>query len=98
MQITKEKNGTELTVTLEGSLDTLTSRDLEAALRNSMDDIDKLIIDMKKLDYVSSAGLRVLFKAYKVMTQKGSMTLRNLSQEVMDVIEVTGFDSVFDIE
>ncbi|MBQ7593805.1 MAG: STAS domain-containing protein [Synergistaceae bacterium] len=98
MQITTEKNDNELIIALEGSLDTLTSRDLENELKTSINDIESLIIDMEKLDYVSSAGLRVLFKAYKTVSKKGKMTLKNVKPEVLEVLQVTGFDNVFNIE
>ena len=100
MNITKTEasNGTELTISLEGRLDTTTAPQLEAELRNGLDGVQNLIIDMEKLVYISSAGLRVLLKAQKIMNKQGKMTVKNVSQDIKDVFEVTGFDELLDIE
>jgi anti-sigma B factor antagonist len=100
MNITKTeaKNGTELTLSLEGRLDTTTAPQLEAELRSGLDNVQNLVIDMEKLVYISSAGLRVLLKAQKVMNKQGKMTVKNVSQDIKDVFEVTGFDELLNIE
>ncbi len=100
MNITKTEanNGKELTLSLDGRLDTTTAPQLEAELRSALDGIENLTIDMEKLVYISSAGLRVLLKAQKVMNKQGKMTVKNVSQEIKDVFEVTGFDELLNIE
>ena len=100
MNITKAEanNGTELTLSLEGRLDTTTAPQLEAELRSGLEGVQALTIDMGKLVYISSAGLRVLLKAQKVMNKQGKMTVKNVSQEIKDVFEVTGFDELLNIE
>ena len=98
MNITKESNGSALTVALEGRLDTTTAPQLEAELRDGLKDVNDLTIDMSKLVYISSAGLRVLLKAQKVMNKQGKMTVKNASQEILDIFEVTGFNEILNIE
>lgn len=98
MNITKELNGSALTVALEGRLDTTTAPQLEAEFRESINGVEDLVIDMAKLVYISSAGLRVLLKAQKVMNKQGKMTVKNASQEILDIFEVTGFDEILNIE
>lgn len=100
MNITKTeaKSGAELTLSLEGRLDTTTAPQLEAELRSGLDNVQNLVIDMEKLVYISSAGLRVLLKAQKVMNKQGKMTVKNVSQDIKDVFEVTGFDELLNIE
>ena len=98
MLISKQMNGTELTIALEGRLDTITSHQLEAELRKSIDGVDRLVFDMANLAYISSAGLRVLLKAHKVMSKQGKMAMRNVNTDVMDIFEVTGFDEILNIE
>ena len=97
MLINKIANGSELTVALEGRLDTTTAPQLEKEL-DGLSDVKTLIIDMEKLVYISSAGLRVLLKAQKIMNKQGKMTVKNVSQEIKDIFEVTGFDELLDIE
>ena len=98
MLINKEVNGNELTIALDGRLDTTTAPQLEAELSNSLNDVKALVIDMKKLVYISSAGLRVLLKTQKIMNKQGSMVVKNISQEIQDIFEVTGFDEILNIE
>lgn len=98
MDITKTTEGTSLTLMIEGRLDTTTAPQLESELRNSIDGIDELLLDFASLEYVSSAGLRVLLSAQKVMNRQGSMVIRNVSEDVMDVFEVTGFVDILTIE
>ena len=97
MQITKTTNGDELTIALDGRLDTTTAPDLEAEL-GGLDGVKTLVMDMTKLVYISSAGLRVLLKAQKLMNKQGSMTVKNISQEIREIFEVTGFDELLNIE
>ena len=98
MTITKKQNGTTLCLALEGHLDTLTAPHLEAELENSLKEADSLILDLENLDYVSSAGLRVLLSAHKRMKDKGGMKIKNVGEIVREVFEVTGFCDILDIE
>ena len=98
MTISKELNGSALILALEGRLDTMTSPELEAELNKSLDGADSLILDFSKLDYISSAGLRVLLSAHKALSAKGGMKLRNVNEVVQDVFDVTGFSDILDIE
>ena len=92
MNITVNKNGKELTVALDGRLDTLTSPDLEEKLDSELDGIEKLIFDFEKLEYISSAGLRVLAGAMDIMDEQGGeMVVKNVCSDVLEVFEVTGF-------
>ena len=98
MTITKEQNGQELSIALAGRLDTTTSPELEGELKGSLDGITSLTIDLAALDYISSAGLRVLLSAQKTMNKQGSMVVKNVSEEIMEVFEVTGFSDILTIE
>lgn len=100
MNITKAEasNGTDITLSLDGRLDTTTAPQLEAELRDGLNGVQNLVIDMEKLVYISSAGLRVLLKAQKAMNKQGKMTVKNVSQDIKDVFEVTGFDELLNIE
>ena len=98
MTITKNQNGTDLELSLEGRLDTMTAPELEAELKNSMDGIESLTLDFSKLDYISSAGLRVILSAHKAMSSKGGMTVTNVNEIVREVFDVTGFVDILNIE
>ncbi len=98
MTINKTKENETLTVTIEGRLDTTTAPQLEAELKSSLDDIKELVFDIKDLEYISSAGLRVLLSAQKVMNKQGSMTVKGASESVMEIFEVTGFVDILNIE
>ena len=98
MKITKNLNGSILTVALEGRLDTTTAPELEEALKESMDAATALTLDFAKLDYISSAGLRVLLFAHKTMVKKDGMKVVNANEMVKEVFEVTGFADILNIE
>ena len=98
MTIEKKVNGTALEIALEGRLDTMTAPELEAELNQSLSSAESLTLDFSKLEYISSAGLRVLLSAHKVMSAKGGMKLRNVNEIVQEVFEVTGFADILDIE
>ena len=98
MTINKTQNGNALTITLEGRLDTVTSPDLEKELSSSLDAAETLTLDFGKLDYISSAGLRVLLAAHKVMSKKGGMKVTNVNEIVKEVFDVTGFADILNIE
>lgn len=98
MTITKTQNGTALTVALEGRLDTTTAPQLEAELGVSLGGIDSLTLDFDKLEYISSAGLRVLLAAQKTMNKQGKMTIKNVCDDIKEVFEITGFSDILTIE
>lgn len=83
---------------LEGRLDTVTAADLENALKDSLDGVTELTFDFEKLDYISSAGLRVLLSAQKTMNKQGSMKIINVNDIIMEIFEVTGFSDILTIE
>ena len=83
LNISKESNATSLTVILEGRLDTTTAPDLEKELKDSLDDVTEFIMDFEKLEYISSAGLRVLLSAQKIMSRQGEMKLTHVSDTIM---------------
>lgn len=98
MTITKSQEGTLLTVCVEGRLDTNTAPELEAELKASLDGVTALKMDFGKLDYISSAGLRVLLSTQKIMNKQGEMKILNVNETVMEVFEVTGFSEILTIE
>ncbi len=98
MTIDKKVNGTALEIALEGRLDTMTAPELEAELNQSMGGADSLTLDFSKLEYISSAGLRVLLSAHKAMSAKGGMKVTNVNEIVQEVFEVTGFADILNIE
>lgn len=98
MKITMNRNGNELIVSLEGRLDTLTAPELEEQLEPALDGVEKLVFDFAELKYISSAGLRVLLTAMQVMEEQGEMIVKNVSSEVMEIFEVTGFIDDLNIE
>ncbi len=99
MEIKTTVNGTEMTVALEGRLDTTTAPELEKELETKLDNIDILILEFEKLQYISSAGLRVLLGTQKKMNaKKGSMVIKHLNEMIMEVFEMTGFIDILNIE
>ena len=98
MTISKTKNGNALTIVLEGRLDTTTAPELEQELKQELKGIETLAFDFSKVDYISSAGLRVLLYAQKAMYGMGSMKVMHANEIVMEVFEVTGFANVLTIE
>ena len=91
-------NGTNLEIALAGRLDTMTAPELEQELKDSMDSAETLTLDFSKLEYISSAGLRVLLSAHKAMSPKGGMKVTNVNEIVKEVFEVTGFSDILTIE
>lgn len=83
---------------LEGRLDTVTAPELEQALRESLDGVSELTMDFGKLEYISSAGLRVLLSTQKVMNKQGAMKLICVGEPIMEIFEVTGFSDILTIE
>ena len=98
MTINRKQNGTALGIALEGRLDTMTAPELEAELSKSMSSADSLTLDFSKLDYISSAGLRVLLTAHKTMAAKNGLKITNVNEVVQEVFEVTGFADILTIE
>ncbi len=98
LNITKNTNGNELKIILEGRLDTTTAPQLEATLNSVLAGITSLKFDLEKLDYISSAGLRVLLSSQKTMNKQGSMVISNVSPEVKEIFDVTGFTDILTIE
>ena len=98
LNIKTAKDAEKLTVALEGRLDTVTSPDLEKCLKEALGGVTELVMDFEELDYVSSAGLRVLLSAQKTMNRQGSMKLIHVSESIMEILEVTGFSDILTIE
>ncbi|MBQ6721116.1 MAG: STAS domain-containing protein [Clostridia bacterium] len=98
MTINANMNGTTLEIALEGRLDTMTAPELEAELQKDMSGAESLVMDFSKLDYISSAGLRVLLSAHKTMSSKGGMKVKNVNEIVQEVLDVTGFSDILTIE
>ncbi len=98
MTISKNVNGEALTITIEGRLDTTTAPQLETELKKSLDGIKTLVLDIAALEYISSAGLRVLLSAQKVMNKQGEMTIKGANEAIMEIFEVTGFVDILNIE
>jgi len=98
MTIEKITNGNELTVALTGRLDTVTAPQLEAELKQSLTSVEKLALDFAGLEYLSSAGLRVLLAAQKVMNRQGEMVIRNVNETIAEIFEVTGFSDILTVE
>lgn len=98
MTITKTLNGNELNIALEGRLDTVTAPELEEEIKASLDGVESLILDFAALEYISSAGLRVLLSAQKAMNAKGTMKVLNVNETIMEIFEVTGFSDILTVE
>ncbi|MBO6231569.1 MAG: STAS domain-containing protein [Ruminiclostridium sp.] len=98
MTINKNKNGDVLTISIEGRLDTVTAPQLESELKASLDGIKTLVLDISTLEYISSAGLRVLLSAQKTMNKQGSMKVTGANEAIMEIFEVTGFIDLLNIE
>lgn len=98
MNIYKTETPTGLNISLEGRLDTTTAPQLEAELKHSLGDVTNLVLDFQKLEYLSSAGLRVILAAQKTMNKQGKMVIRNVNEAIMEVFEITGFVDILTIE
>ena len=98
LEIIKVQNDKNLVVALDGRLDTTTSPNLEEELKATLPSVENLVFDLTKLEYISSAGLRVLLSAQKTMNKQGSMVVKNVSEEVKEIFEVTGFSDILTIE
>ncbi|MBQ8119771.1 MAG: STAS domain-containing protein [Ruminococcus sp.] len=98
MEIRKETNAGTLNIAISGRVDTTTAPALENELKDSYDSCEALVLDFADVEYISSAGLRVLLSAQKVMSKKGGMKLVNVSRDIMEIFEVTGFTDILTIE
>ena len=98
MTINKLVNGKELIISLAGRLDTTTAPELDEELKESLKEVEDLKLDFANLEYISSAGLRVLLSAQKKMNGQGKMTVKNVSETVMEIFEITGFSDILTIE
>ena len=97
MDIIKNASVKTLNIALVGRLDTITAPDLDKELKDSLPGVETLAFDFSKLEYISSAGLRVLLSAQKVMNKQGSMTLTNVNDSILEVFEMTGFSDILTI-
>lgn len=98
LNISKKESGSELTIILEGRLDTTTAPLLENELKEVIEGKTSLVMDFAKLEYISSAGLRVLLSTQKIMNKQGAMKIINVCPAVLDIFEVTGFSDILTIE
>ena len=98
MIIEKIIDGKELTIIVEGRLDTMTAPTLEEEIKENITGVEKLVLDLKALDYISSAGLRVILSAQKLMNKQGEMIVKNVNETVSEIFEITGFCDVLTIE
>lgn len=98
MTINKEQKDTLLTIIVEGRLDTVTAPELDNELKSSLEGVTELVFDFTKLEYISSAGLRVILSAQKQMNKQGSMKVVNVGSEIREIFDVTGFSDILTIE
>jgi anti-sigma B factor antagonist len=98
MNVAKKQNGSELFIEVSGSIDTVTAPELNKILNESLKGINSLIFDFANVDYISSAGLRVLLAARKSIAKDGSVVVRNSNQNILDIFAMTGFDNILTIE
>lgn len=98
LNINKTVEEKKAVVVLEGRLDTVTAPELEGELQGALDGIEDLVMDFAALEYISSAGLRVLLATQKVMNKQGEMKIVNVNQTIMEIFEVTGFSDILTIE
>lgn len=98
MEISKSKNGSTLILSPAGRLDTTSAPELDSALQESLDGVTELILDLSALEYMSSAGLRILLSTQKRMNTQGKMVVKNVNATIMEVFEITGFADILTIE
>ena len=98
MQINYNREAEKLTVAPAGRLDTATAPEFEKQLGEILQGVSELVLDMKKVEYVSSAGLRVILKIQKVMHGQGKMKLTRVNESIMEILEITGFSDILTIE
>ena len=98
MNISAKRDKNTLVIGISGRVDTVSAPELEKSITENIDGVNELILDLKDMTYTSSAGLRVFLKAQKLMNQQGTLTLKNVCNEVMEIFEVTGFSEILNIE
>jgi len=98
MNIELNRHEKELTISLDGELNSATAPDFEKVISTSLKDVELLRLDFSKLSYLSSAGLRVVLVAQKIMMQQGKMVIKNANQDVMDIFSMTGFSNFLNFE
>ena len=98
MNVIKESSGSQLTLRIQGRLDTTTAPQLETELKASVEGVTALVLDLAELAYISSAGLRVVLMAQKIMNKQGTMVVRNVDPNALEVFEVTDFSDILTIE
>ena len=98
MKITTNRENEKLTLVVSGRVDTISAPELEKAIMENTDGVTELVLDLADMPYTSSAGLRVLLKAQKLMNAKGSMKLIHVGEDVMEILDMTGFAEIMDIE
>lgn len=98
MKVEKRLEGTELELIVSERLDTTTSPQLEAILKESLDGVESLVFNFASLEYMSSAGLRVLLSAQKIMNARGRMVVRNANETLLEIFDITGFSEILTIE
>ncbi|MBQ9028763.1 MAG: STAS domain-containing protein [Lachnospiraceae bacterium] len=98
MTIDKKAEGKRLELKVSGRLDTMTAPELENVIKNSLDGVEELVLDFEKLEYISSAGLRVVLGARKAMGESGSFAVKNLCSDVREIFDITGFSDIIMIE
>ncbi|MBQ5952228.1 MAG: STAS domain-containing protein [Lachnospiraceae bacterium] len=98
LNIHKTREEGRLEFALDGRLDTLTAPQLETEVREDIENVKDLVFDLSYLTYISSAGLRVLLSAQKIMNRQGTMVVRNASEEIRDIFDVTGFSEILTLE
>ena len=98
MKINKDLKDGKLVLSIEGEINSFTVPELEEVIKNDLSGVKSLVLDLKDVEYLSSACLRVLLVAHKVMAKQGKMSLRNVNKSVMEVFDITGFSNILDIE
>ena len=98
LTVQKKLDDQKACLTLEGRLDTVTAPDMEKEIREILPELKELTLDFEKLEYISSAGLRVLLSAQKAMNAKGTMKITHVQRDIMEIFEVTGFSDILTIE
>ena len=98
MNINFLKDGTSATAMIEGRIDTTTAPEFESTIKGSIDSVTDLVLDFEKVEYISSAGLRVLLSAQKIMNKQGKMRLINVSEDIKEILDVTGFLDILTVE
>ena len=98
MTVNRIKNANSLTLEVAGRLETTTAPELEEIIKNELDGVEELVFDFSKLEYISSAGLRILLSAQKRMNTQGSMKIKDVNEIISEIFEVTGFDGILTVE